>query len=199
MPRRSIADIRREEIIDAFYSVVSKKGFTKATTREIAKAAGCRHGLLHHYFANKEEIVQGFVEYVSNEYLAELEEGISKEMTATDRLEFMHSYVGKLSRFTLDFCRAWVECWALGNSHPAVSRALNRCYRKMRKILIEVIQDGMEAGEFRTVDPTIAANLILSTSEGTTMLWVVNTKDWPVESVNRHVAEFCLSYLKKER
>ena len=197
MSRRSIAEIRREEIVKAFYKVVSEQGFSRATIREIAKAAGCSYRMLHHYFSDKDEIVETFVDHVSRTYLAELREGVSNELTAGERVEFLNSYFSDLSRFTLDFCRAWVECWALGNSRPVVSEALNRCYNEARTIITDIIRDGMRSGEFRKVDPHIAANLILATYEGMTMLWVVNTENTPVESINEHVPEFCLSYLKK--
>jgi len=70
MARKSIAEIRKEEIIEAFFKVVSEKGFAKATIREVANVAGCNHGMLHHYFENKEAIIESAVEHVMTVYRA---------------------------------------------------------------------------------------------------------------------------------
>jgi len=198
MARRSIAEIRREEMIEAFYKVVAEKGFAKATIREVAKRAGCSYGVLNYHFANKEELVLSLLDHVLETFGAELRDGISHCETATKRLEFMFSYFCDLSRFSFDFSRVWLECWALGNSHPGISERLNRSYDDVKCMMEEIVKEGIKAGEFRKVDPTIAANLILSALEGLTMLWVVHTQNTPIESVNEHLPEFCLGYLKKD-
>lgn len=198
MTKRSITDIRREEIIEAFYSTVAQKGFGKATIREIASRAGCSYGVLNYHFENKEELVLSFLDHVMTTYSAELLDGVSKCDTATERLEFVFSYFSDLTRFTLDFCRVWVECWAVGNSNRRVSERLNKCYDDLKKVLDNIIREGIRSGEFKKVNPTIASNLIQATCEGLTMLWVVNTENTPVESVNKHLPEFCLSYLKRQ-
>ena len=196
MPRKSIAEIRREEIIEAFYKVVSEKGFAGATVREIAHTIGCSYRMLHHYFSDKDEVIRSFVDFVSNRYIGELRERTSNGMNAADRLVFINDYLSDSNRFTLEFCRAWVGCWALSNSNSAVSDALNECYNDAREIIADIIRAGIRSGEFREVDPIITANLLLATSEGVTMLWVVNTKSIPIKRVNEHIPEFWLSYLR---
>jgi len=198
MARRKIAEIRREEMIEAFYTVVAEKGFAKATIREVAKRAECSYGVLNYHFANKEELVLSFMDHVLETFSAELRDGLATLDTATERFHFMFSYFCDLSRFSLDFSRVWLECWALANSNPAISERLNRSYNDVKRIISEIVKEGIRMGEFRNVDPTIAANLILSTLEGVTMLWVVNTQDTPVETINKHLPEFCLNYLKKD-
>ena len=199
MARKSIAEIRKEEMIEAFYAVVAERGFNKATIREVAKRAGCTYGVLNYHFSNKEELVLSFMDHVLHTYIAELRDGISERDTATERLEFMLSYFCDLTRFTLDFSRVWLECWALGNSNPEISERLNKSYDALKKMIEEIIIEGISAGEFRNVDPTITANLILAELEGLTMLWVVNTQSTPIEALSEHLPEFCLSYLKKEK
>lgn len=199
MVRKSITDIRREEIIEAFYATVADVGFGKATIREIAKRAGCSYGVLNYHFANKEEMVLCFMDHVISTFTTELMRGIYECNTATERLEFMFSYFCDLSRFSLEFSRVWLECWSLGNSNPEISQRLNGAYDNLKCMIEEIVAEGIKRGEFRKVDPTIMANLILATCEGTTMLWVVNTQNTPIESLNEHFPDFCMSYLKKEK
>ena len=57
MPRIVDHDERRAEIIRATWRVIAREGIANATTREIAKEAGCSYGVLAHYFTDKADIL----------------------------------------------------------------------------------------------------------------------------------------------
>ncbi|MGH2616689.1 MAG: TetR/AcrR family transcriptional regulator, partial [Thermomicrobiales bacterium] len=46
----------RERILEAARAVMLSKGLVRATTKEIARAAGVSEGTLYNHFANKEEL-----------------------------------------------------------------------------------------------------------------------------------------------
>jgi len=67
MPRRpalnaEIRDNRREEILRAALRVFADRGLKNATVSDIARAAGMSHGLLYHYFASKDALVEALFE-----------------------------------------------------------------------------------------------------------------------------------------
>ena len=197
MGRKSIAEIRREEIIAAFFEVVAHKGFLKATMREIAEAAGCSQGMLHHYFENKEAMVLGVMEYMVASYTAEIREEIAKRDSATDRMRFLFSWFLDLERFDLQFSRAWMEFWVLSKTHPAVSEAMTKCYKTVKQLIAGIIRDGIKSREFRKVAPEVMASLILGSLEGGTVLWVVDKEALPVETTSRQRADLFLYYLQQ--
>ncbi|HEY7417782.1 MAG TPA: TetR/AcrR family transcriptional regulator [Ktedonobacteraceae bacterium] len=53
---------RREQIIDAALHVFSRKGFTKATNKDIAHEAGITPGLIYYYFESKEALFNALIE-----------------------------------------------------------------------------------------------------------------------------------------
>ncbi|MGH2544129.1 MAG: TetR/AcrR family transcriptional regulator, partial [Ardenticatenaceae bacterium] len=56
-------ETRRQQIIDGALQVFSKKGFEKATNRDIASAAGIGSpGLIYHYFKDKRDLFQNVIE-----------------------------------------------------------------------------------------------------------------------------------------
>ena len=199
MGRKSIAHIRRKEIIEGFFNVVAEKGFAEASIREITKAAGVSKGILHHYFTNKEAMVLGVMDYVLTSYMEEFQNELSKHMAAVDRMKFVFSWFFDLERFTLKFSRAWMEFWVLSKTDPAISKALRGCYKVVKDAIADIIRDGIKAGEFRKVDPIVTANLILSCMEGATILWVVDTKDTPMKALGKHTAELFLNDLMREK
>lgn len=62
MPRPANTEARREEIVAALLRVLAERGWAAATTAEIARAAGLAPGLVHYYFASKQEILLALVE-----------------------------------------------------------------------------------------------------------------------------------------
>jgi len=197
MGRKSIAVIRRKEFTEAFFKVVAEKGLAGATVREITEVVGFSQGMLHHYFVNKEAMVLEVMDYVATTYMAEFQQGILKYDSAADRLKFVISWFNDLDRFNLDFSRAWMEFWVFSKANQAISKALQECYKTVKNIIARIINDGMRTGEFRKVNPVIAANLLLACMEGSTMLWVVDTKATPVKSMGKQTVELFLHYLVK--
>jgi AcrR family transcriptional regulator len=58
--------------VDAAYRVLSERGSDAATIKEIAHAAGVAPGLVHYYFAGKEELLIGVLRAASERYTAEM-------------------------------------------------------------------------------------------------------------------------------
>ena len=56
MPRVAREAGTRERIIDAARAVMLNKGLVRATTKEIARAAGVSEGTIYNYFASKEDL-----------------------------------------------------------------------------------------------------------------------------------------------
>ena len=195
MGRKSIAHIRRKEIIEGFFTVVAEKGFAEASVREITKAAGVSNGVLHHYFTNKEAMVLGVMDYVLTSYMEQFQKELLKHQNAADRMRFVFSWFFDLDRFTLKFSRAWMEFWVLSKTNPAISKALQECYRTVKETIAGIILAGIQAGEFRKVNPIVTANLIVSCMEGATMLWVVDTKATPMKTMGKRTAELFLDDL----
>jgi AcrR family transcriptional regulator len=67
--REQLIQARRNQILDAAAAVFAEKGFHRATTKEIAKAAGVSEGTIYNYFASKADLLIGIMTR-----LAELED-----------------------------------------------------------------------------------------------------------------------------
>ncbi|MBN1179796.1 MAG: TetR/AcrR family transcriptional regulator [Anaerolineae bacterium] len=59
--REQLAAARRNQILDAAAQVFAAKGFHRATTREIAQAAGVSEGTIYNYFGGKADLPAGIV------------------------------------------------------------------------------------------------------------------------------------------
>jgi len=53
---------RREQIMDAALRVFARKGFDRASNKDIAREAGITPGLIYHYFASKDALLQATIQ-----------------------------------------------------------------------------------------------------------------------------------------
>lgn len=92
MGRKSIADIRREEILDAYEDCIRAYGYHQSSTHRIAEHGGFKQPLIAHYFGNKAGLVEALAERVENHYMSQLEEAVG-EAVGMERLGRIMDYL----------------------------------------------------------------------------------------------------------
>jgi AcrR family transcriptional regulator len=81
---------RREQILGAATRVFAEKGFSRATTREIAREAGVSEGTIYNYFEDKDALLMAILDALneSERRAEDFEEGL-----ATDFESFLVEYL----------------------------------------------------------------------------------------------------------
>ena len=59
--REQLIQARRNQILDAAAAIFAEKGFHRATTKEIAEAAGVSEGTIYNYFDSKADLLIGIM------------------------------------------------------------------------------------------------------------------------------------------
>src|SRR5215217_8504245 len=90
--RELLAAARRGQILEAARRVFAERGFRRATTREVARAAGVSEGTIYNYFEDKDALLMAILERLNEtERRAEdFEEGM-----ATDFRGFLREYLSR--------------------------------------------------------------------------------------------------------
>jgi AcrR family transcriptional regulator len=70
--KEQMTEARRRQILRGAMKVFATKGFQKATTKEIAHAAGVSEGTIYNYFTNKRELLLAMVELIGLQSLKEI-------------------------------------------------------------------------------------------------------------------------------
>ncbi len=63
--QEKVAALKREQILQAARSVFAEKGFHRATIKEIAARAGVADGTVYNYFANKNALLLGLLDWIN--------------------------------------------------------------------------------------------------------------------------------------
>jgi AcrR family transcriptional regulator len=158
---RRLPEERPEQILNAALIEFGERGLAAARLEDIAKRAGLSKGTIYLYFPNKEAL---FREMVRHTVVSQLEEGERRfggmDGAATNVLtEFMRSYWTfiRSSQFAPLFRLIHAEI----HNFPDLARFYaEEVVMRGHRLIAGIITHGIETGEFRAVDPYVAARML---------------------------------------
>lgn len=104
---------RREQIIDGAVQLFKEKGFHRATTREIAKAAGFSIGTLYEYIRTKEDVLYLVCDSIYNEVQNRLSTLMDQEGNIAGLREAIDSYYHLIDDMSDEFVVMYQESKSL--------------------------------------------------------------------------------------
>jgi len=140
----------KQKIMDGARKSLIKEGHRRSTIKVIADYAGVNHGLVHHYFGSKEELMVALIQHQSQQVLPELFrdhpdwlEELLKERRPKDLAtmnqeqldQFMNAGMDHYFSVYDDFDKILSEFMAMSAEMPKVANKLKEILRKRRKFL----------------------------------------------------------------
>jgi TetR/AcrR family fatty acid metabolism transcriptional regulator len=168
---RSIAQEEKRRLIrDAAVRVFARKGFHTCRVADIAEEAGVAHGLLYHYFASKDELL----EVVFRETWAELLDAMrvveESGEPAREQLRQVAAIMLRSWRRDPDLIRVLVR--EIGRS-PELQRRID-ALRQVFDAVARIVERGQGSGEFRSeLDPRLASFVFYGALEAILTGWVL--------------------------
>jgi AcrR family transcriptional regulator len=177
MGRKNGQEEKRTRILDALHICLTEKPFDQTSIKDIARAAGVNHGLLHYYFRSKEDILLHYIDHVIGRYKAMFEQWLMKKQAewiagkdlAAAFFDFMND------RITLDrqLSTVFIEIWEIAVYNPAVRNRLRQAYREWMEALAFILGGA-------TADPVAAKRIsiaVVAFLEGISMFSVILDPD----------------------
>ena len=159
-PTRTVARRRAVEVVAAAAQVFAERGFHGTTTQDIADVLRIRQASLYYYFPSKEAALELVCLKGVEGYLAAAKAIAAGAGTPRERLtRLITSHLLPLLDRG-DFVKVFLN----ERQHlPAESRRrIGRWSRALERIFHDVIQEGIDEGEFRAgLDPRLATLAIL--------------------------------------
>ena len=156
--KEQMTDVRRNQILMGAAQVFAEKGFHKATTREIAKAAGVAEGTIYNYFDNKRDLLLAMVDLIAIQSL--------KQLVTTDLPDDPRELLTMVIHNRLLLAQEW-------GSHiaPIFAEIFNDVELRellYQQVLMPVVshveqhlQNLIDAGQLRQIDPVIVTRSII--------------------------------------
>lgn len=148
---------RREQIYRAACDVISHKGLAATSMRDIARASGMSIGTMYRYIDNKDDLLYRITADCMEELFEYFETELNQAGSAADRMaQAISAYLSYISLNHRYINLVYRETKALADGPRA------RIYDIERQFIrhwTQIIQDGIDAGDFAVVDVELAANL----------------------------------------
>lgn len=161
------AEATRERILEAAAELISEEGIDEVRIARVANRAGVSTSLVHHYFSTREELLTDAL-MLAFDRAAEERFGSESEPEAPGAAALAVAIEQCLPGTGPDEHEwvLWVELWLRAARDPELRPVAARLYERYRAWLLEVIEAGVAAGEFRTDDPERVTDLALGLLDG---------------------------------
>lgn len=153
----------KKVIYEAAIAVLNEHGFDGLKMDRVAKAAEVATGTLYNYFKDKNELLLNVIDSKFEPMHQEFLEVINSGMSPTEKLEtFVHRFLNSITKYR---SLVVIITAAEGLSLP-VKAGVNKKRETIHRLFAEIIEQGIEKGLFRQLDPLKTARLIFGTING---------------------------------
>ena len=190
------SEIRKNQILDAATKVFVRQGFQHARMDDIVEESGLSKGTLYWYFKSKEDIINAILRRLFTGDLEYIDNLLQAEGAASERLIQLtdHRITGLHSMSSL--VPIIFEFYAVAVHQQWVKQFINEYFQKFLTLLEQLIQQGIDSGEFRTVNARNTAISIASSYEGLTLHWMIDPQTVQLEILNENSIPLLLDGLK---
>jgi TetR/AcrR family fatty acid metabolism transcriptional regulator len=163
---------RRRQILEAAVKVFADKGFHASRVGDVAEEAGIAYGLVYHYFASKEDLLETIFRTTWTEMLARVREVEEAGVPASEAVRQVTALLLRTWRRDPDLVRVLVR-EVTRNQH--VQQEIEEIAEAMQA-LERIVRRGQDTGEFRTdLDARLAAVVFYGALEEVLSSWVLGT------------------------
>lgn len=161
---------KRRVLLDAAVRVFARRGYHASRVGDIAEEAGVAHGLLYHYFASKDEVLETIFRETWSELLAAVRDVEESGEPAREQIRHVVAILLRSWRRDPDLVRVLIRevtrSAELGRRVAEIGEAFAAIER--------IIRAGMERGELRAdLDPRLASAILYGAIEETLTGWVL--------------------------
>ncbi|MDY7082800.1 MAG: TetR/AcrR family transcriptional regulator [Halobacteria archaeon] len=177
------------EIMLATYKALSKHGYANLTMQDIADEFSKSKSLLHYYYDTKHDLFIAYLDYLHDEFKRETE-----KFEEGDPVERLGSLIDILLHEPSEYEDFHLSLLELKTQAPHDDEIRDRMVDfelYIRQLITGIIQDGIDEGVFRDVDPNSVAVLMINAMHGARVQEA--TQDMDVEPVAEAIDDYVVS------
>jgi AcrR family transcriptional regulator len=122
-----------QALLDAAERLLVEVGAAGLTTRQVAKAAGANHGLVHYYFGSVEQLLVRVLERFTERLIERQRQMYAEEAPFLEKWRTAMAYLEE----DLPYQKLWFELQALAWNRPELHERLARVHAEWRAVLNE--------------------------------------------------------------
>ena len=195
MGRISIADRRRAEILDAFHACAVREGLNAASIKKIAARAGVPPSLIHHYFKDRNEMIEELVIMTADMHMENFRNAVGRVKSPHARFRKAVNFLFGPDMFNDDSGSLFYDFWSEGKRNQKVARSFSRVYEKFRNTVVELLEEADMAAGTTPSQRRDLATIIIALYEGLYVQWDFDRGNVPLKRVRKTAAAMIEAYL----
>lgn len=190
-------DKNRQKIIQAAFAAFAENGYEKTSMDEIVKLSGLSKGTLYWHFKNKQALFIETLQFAFQEINQQLEGLVHLDMPASDRLRIFYKQASEFIVTGKNMIGMLIDAFFQSYQNEEAQQFMLNMYKGYIDSVSQIIQQGIDRGEFREVDPRITALALMAGGDGVA-IYVLLDSEWDLEMALNTVIDLILRGLKKE-
>lgn len=152
--------VKRSELLNAAARAFAEQGFDSANINEIATSAGLGKGTVYLYFTNKKALYLGVLEYTVARFNELADWVMALPMSNERKIDQVVQAFLSLDDQFIPFLKIWARHQF--QNAAELKEDVDPIFATLRQPLCEIVEAGVESGEFHTPHPTTMGYFILS-------------------------------------
>ena len=186
--------VHRGEILSAAEKVFAAKGFFPTTMSEIAETAEFGTGTLYKYFKSKEDLYFTLIDEKTDEINRLVKSELLQKTSAIERIKKVLGLQLEFIERNRDFFRIYTSEgsrfeWTVKDE---LGKGIHEKMVTYIHILAEVMNQGIEGGEFRALNPMDLAHALVGIVNSYIFEWLISPQSYPLISKLDTVLEIFL-------
>lgn len=163
----NISDLRKKEIVQAFYKTAISEGLENTSIAKIAKSLDIQPSLIVHYYKTKDDLVTALIDHCLKLYLKIFEKGYDDYKNPS---EVLHALINRM------FSKDWNElfddgvyysAYAMVFREPEIRDKFHKIHKALREKFSSLLKECQKEGIIEIEHADQSANLIFSLLDGT--------------------------------
>jgi AcrR family transcriptional regulator len=175
----------RSRILQSAMALFGRQGYDATGVAGICQAASVSKGAFYHHFASKQAVFLNLLEEWLRLVEVDLAGLLAQAPNVVEGLLDMASRTRGIFRDADGRLSIFLEFWAQARKDPEVWKRAIEPFRRYRKMFAAVLRRGMAEGTIREVNPTAAAQALVSLAVGLIMQGVFDPQGAKWELVTR--------------
>lgn len=196
MPKIVDETERQNEIADAAVEVFADHGFSATTVQQIADEAGMSKGNIYLYFDSKEEVLQRVFNNFRDALHETLDESVKNSRSPSEKIETLISNLISLAKSNRSTIKVLFDFWS-HSLHDTDQNLIDydTFYRRIEAKLVTLLEDGSDAGRFRSDWHEELPSMLIGFFEGQLIQWLINPSSPSLEDVGEAGTEMLMEGL----
>lgn len=188
----------RNHILAASLKLFAQSGYDAAGVAEICAAAGVSKGAFYHHFPSKQAV---FLVLLHN-WLEGLDAQVGLVRQGAQSVPQAFLNMSSMMRIVFQaaggYLPMFLEFWTQANRDPTVWQATIAPYRRYQELFAGMVQEGIQEGSLRPVDPQVSARLIVALALGILLQGLLDPQGTDWEQVTQLGMHYLMDGLAKE-